>query len=154
MTQANIKNFRVSLGAVNKIIKQKAETGNVGVRKIGKCGRKRKTSKRDNSFIIRESKCNPRKTGDELKRDLEQIGVNVSSSTICRRLIENGRFAKKLIKKQLLTSAMKKKRLEWAIKHKEWTVEVWSKVVFCNESHFYVQGHMCQQFQLNVNLES
>ena len=39
---------------------------------------------------------------------------------------------------------MKKKRLEWAIKHKEWTEEAWIKVVFSDESHFYVQGHNTQ----------
>jgi len=39
--------------------------------------------------------------------------VNVHSSTI-RRLIERGRIARRPKKKQLLTTVMKKKRLQWA----------------------------------------
>ena len=35
---------------------------------------------------------------------------------------------------------MKSKRLAWAKKHKTWTVEEWKKVLFSDESHFYVRG--------------
>ena len=49
-----------------------------------------------------------------LRKDLLSSGVNVSSSTVRRRLIECGRMARRPVKKQLLTANMKKKRLNWA----------------------------------------
>jgi len=35
---------------------------------------------------------------------------------------------------------MKKKRLIWAKKYQDWTTEDWSKVLFSDETHFFVQG--------------
>ena len=66
-------------------------------------------------------------------------GVRISSSTVRRRLLEAGK-AKKFLKNHLLTKKMKKKRLEWARTHKNWTVEDWKKVLFLVKSHFFVQG--------------
>ena len=48
------------------------------------------------------------------------------------------------MKKQLLTREMKVKRLDWARKHKKLTVEDWRRVLFSDESHFYVQGQRSQ----------
>ena len=64
----------------------------------------------------------------------------MSSSTVRRRLLEKGRKARKPKKKQLLTAAMKKKRFNWAKKHKDWSDDDWSRVLFSHESHFFVQG--------------
>ena len=106
------KTVGVSLGSVSSILKQKRETGNVEVQRKGKCGRKRKrkTTKRYDLTLLRKSKLNPRKTSEELKRDMDDSGVHVSSSTVRRRLLEKGRKARRPKKKQLLTAAMKQKR--------------------------------------------
>ena len=78
MTQRDIaKECCVSLGAVNKIIKQKKETGSVEVKRKGKCGRKRKTTPRDKAFLLRDSKLHPRKTSYDLQQDLEKAGVKI-----------------------------------------------------------------------------
>ena len=73
-------------------------------------------------------------------KDLAHAGVKISSSTVRKRLLESGRRAMRPLKKQLLTKKMKSKRLAWAKKHKTWTVEEWKKVLFSDESHFYVRG--------------
>ena len=52
-----------------------------------------------------------------------------------------GRAARKPLRKQLLTKAMKKKRLSWARNHAEWTKGDWRNMIFFNESHFEVHGH-------------
>ena len=96
----------VSLGSVSSILKQKRETGNVEVKRKGRCGRKRKTTKRYDLTLLRKSKLNPRKTSEELKRDMDDSGVHVSSSTVGRRLLEKGRKARRPKKKQLLTAAI------------------------------------------------
>lgn len=68
MTQRDIaKECGVSLGAVNKILKLKRDTGTIDVNRKGKCGRKRKTTARDEAFLIRESKLYPRKTSQDLQ---------------------------------------------------------------------------------------
>ena len=85
-----------------------------------------------------------KKTSVDLKRDLSAAGVNVDSSTIRRRLIERGRLARRPKKKQLLTPIMKKKRLQWAKKHKKWGLQKWRQVIFSDESHFEVQGYRSQ----------
>ena len=72
----------VSLGSVSSILKQKRETGNVEVQRKERCERKRKTTEHDDLILLRNSKINPRKTNEELKRDLDKSGVHVSSSTI------------------------------------------------------------------------
>uniref|UniRef100_A0A3Q3J165 Transposase Tc1-like domain-containing protein n=1 Tax=Monopterus albus TaxID=43700 RepID=A0A3Q3J165_MONAL len=81
---------------------------------------------------------------DALKVDLKEKGIEVSSSTVRRRLLEVGRKAYRPVKKQLLTKAMKVKRYKWALKYKNWTKEDWRKVLFSDESHFFVQGQRSQ----------
>lgn len=130
----------VSLGAVNRILKQKRDIGTIEVNRKGKCGRKRKTTRRDEAFLIRDSKLNPRKTSQELQQDLAHAGVIVHDSTVRKRLIEGGRKTIRPHKKQLLTAAMMKKRYIWAKKYVSWTVEDWRNVLFSDESHFLVQG--------------
>ena len=91
--------------------------------------------------MIKNSVKNPKKTTKDLQRDLALAGVNVASSTVRRRLLEMSRTARRLLRKQLLTKAMKKKRLSWAPNHAGWTEDDWRKMGFSDESHFEVHGH-------------
>ena len=74
-------------------------------------------------MILRNSVRNPTKNSKDLQRDLATAGVNVDSSTIRRRLLQAGRNTRRPHKKQLLTAAMKKKRMKWAKKYKNWRKE-------------------------------
>jgi len=65
-------------------------------------------------MIMRNSVKDPRKTSVDLNRDFSAAVVNAHSSTIRRMLIERGRIARRPKKKQLLTTVIKKKRLQWA----------------------------------------
>jgi transposase len=134
----------VSLATVSRVIKLKHETGSVSPKRKGNCGRKKKTSHRDDAYLIRQSKKDPRKTSDALNLDLKEKGIQISSSTVRRRLIAVGRIARKPVTKQLLTKAMKGKRYKWANKYKNWTKDQWRKVLFTDESHFFVQGQRSQ----------
>ena len=138
----------VSLESVSSILKQKRETENVEVQRKERCGRKRKTTKRDNLTLFRNSKINQRKTSEELIRDLDESGVHVSSSTFGRRVLEKERKARKPKKKQLLPAAMKKKRFNW---EKNWSEDDWSRVLFSDESHFFVQGFNPKFFRCSPN---
>ena len=133
----------VNQSTVSRILKHHSEGSSLNKRK-GKCGRKRKTTCRADAAIIRLSKKDPRKTSDDLQKDIAAAGFAISSSTVRRRLLEKGRKARRPLKKQLLTEDMKRTRLRWANDHKHWTVEDWRRVLFSDESHFYVQGQRSQ----------
>ena len=93
-------------------IKRAKDTGEPRTLRQGRCGRKPKTTPQDVKVMIRNSVENPKKTSKDLQRDLALAGVNVASSTVRRRLLEVGRTARRPLRKQLLTKAMKKKTPE------------------------------------------
>ena len=53
-----------------RIIEQQDATGSVTPRRKGKCGRKRKTTPKDDLVLLRNSKKDPRKTSFDLQKDL------------------------------------------------------------------------------------
>ena len=108
------KLYNVSQSSVARIIKQFKETGSLSPKRKGKCGRKRKTTARNDAYLLRKSKLDPRKTSSDLQKDLSTAGVEISASLVRRRLVFGGRRATRPQKKQLLTVHMKKKRLAWA----------------------------------------
>ena len=48
---------------------------------------------------------------------------------------------------------MKEKRLAWAKKYQKWTKEDWRKVMFSDESQFYVQGQRSQHVRRSAGEE-
>jgi len=107
----NGKEIGIPNSTAGRIIKS-SKNDDVTIERRGRCGRKRKTTARDDQTIMRNSVKDPRKNIVDPKRDLSAAGVNVHSSSIRRRLIERGRIARRPKKKQLLTPVMKKKRLQ------------------------------------------
>ena len=83
-------------------------------KKKGKCGRTRKASTKEVTGLLRESKNDPRKISSALRKDLASAEADISASAVRRRLTECGRPARRQLKKQLLTTAMKRKDLHRA----------------------------------------
>ena len=79
--------------------------------------------------------------GKQLQSDLATLGVFVDPSIIRRRLLASKRIARKPTKKQLLTTKIKKKRLQWEKKYKSWGIDQWEKVIFSDKTHFEVCGY-------------
>jgi len=98
----------VSLATVSRVIKLKQDTGWVSPKRKGKCGREMKNTPRDDGHLLRKSKRDPRKKSDTSNTDLKENFIQISSSTARRRLIAASRKARRPVKKQLLTKAMKK----------------------------------------------
>ena len=119
--------------SVNEILKKKRLTGSVKDAKIP--GLKRKTSEREDRLMVRKRKSNRYKTAPQIKAEmLIGHGVNISVSTTQRRLREAGLKRCKPRKKPRLTARHKKSRLRFAQAHKDSTAELWSKVIFSDES--------------------
>ena len=104
--------------------------------------RKRKSLIRSDRTLIRISLRNRKLISKELSRELkESSGVELSASTVRRRLLENGLRGCKARKKPLLTEKQRKYGLEWARSHVKWSVEKWRKVLFSHESTFTLNNH-------------
>jgi transposase len=126
----------VAKSSVSRIICAYKYSGPVSPNRKGNCGTKRKTTPRTDELLLRNSRLHPTLTSKDLQRDLLTPGIDIDASTVRRTLLEDGRKAREPIKKQLLTSAMKQKRLASANKNRSWATDDWKKVAFSDESHF------------------
>jgi hypothetical protein len=119
-----------SSGAVSKIIKLKSETGSVSPQRKGRCGLKNKMTFKDDVFLLRESEIDPHKTSFDLQNDLTTAGVQVHEATVCRRLLDFGRKARKQAKKLLLAEVMRKKYSVGARNSKLGLQQIGEKLIF------------------------
>ena len=65
---------------------------------------------------------------------------HISTSTVQRRLCESGLHGQIAAKKPLLKDTNKKKRLVWAKKHEQWTLDQWKSVLWSDVSKFAIFG--------------
>ena len=70
--------------------------------------------------------------------------TDISTSTVQRTLCESGLHGQIAAKKPLLNDN-NKKRLAWAKKHEQWTLDRWKSVLWCDESK-------CEMFSSNYNV--
>lgn len=93
-------------------------------------GRPRKTSVQDDRAIVRESKRDRRQPLAEI-----QVNVlpNVSIRTIKRRLLEHEIKKWRAANRPKIDAIIARKRLEWALRYKDWTWEDWVRVVWSDE---------------------
>lgn len=102
-------------------------------------GRRKITTDREDRLLIRQSLQDRKKTALELAAALsEGKSRSVSACTVRRRLIAAGLKGCKARKKPWLSEHNKKNRLQWALRHRDWTVEDWSNVLWSDESNFEV----------------
>ncbi len=87
--------------------------------------RKKFTTNRENSSLMRIVKQNRFKNLGELHKEWTEAGVKASRATTHRRVKEFG-------------YSCHQKRLTWAKEKKNWTVAQWSKVLFSDESKFCI----------------
>ncbi len=101
-----------------------------------KCGRKRCTTNRENRSLMRIVKQNRFKNLGELHKKLTEAGVKASRATTHRRVKEFSYSCRITLVKPLLNHRQRQRRLTWAKEKKNWTVALWSKVFFSDESKF------------------
>lgn len=128
--------YKLSLSGARKILKMyEKRNSNESFKKL--CGRKRKTSERDDHHIAVLAKKTPFISSRVIK---DEIKLSVSSRTIRRRLHEVGLksfFAKK---KPLLRAANIRKRLDFAKKYINMPKTFWDKVIWSDESKFELKN--------------
>ena len=94
-------------------------------------GRPRITTRADDKFLRLQFLRNPFMTVPEVKLHHPHILGHVSKATLWHRLrVELKLPLRKAAKKPLLTARMRRQRIEWCKKYKNWTKEQWSKVIY------------------------
>lgn len=122
------------------IINVYVTTGDIK-RKTGS-GRKRKTSGRQDRAIVKIAKqdpfCSSRSMSNKAKID---HNIEVSRKTIERRLKEAGLNSYVAKKKPFISALNIKKRLDFALSHKDWTVDQWKRILWTDETFFNLSYH-------------
>ncbi len=106
-------------------------------------GRKRKTTAEQDEQIEQEARETKFTTPRRIKR---KLGLDVSSRTIDRRLIEVGLFGRVAQHKKKFSAEEKRKRLSFAEGYKGWTADDWMRVEFADEKIFWGEGFWGQVF--------
>ena len=133
------KKIKVSSKGVQITIKRFKDTGTH--RDRARTGRPKVTSTQEDKHIVVTSKRNRRLTAPEICAHINRTRENpISLTTVKRRLRGAGLKGCIAVKKPLLRPINKKKRLEWALQHRNWTMEQWKNVLWTDESKFEVFG--------------
>jgi hypothetical protein len=105
------------------------------IKDLPKAGRLPKLDDRTKRRLARMMQKGEVTTATELAQTaLSYDNIRISPSTARRMLHEKGLKARHMIRKPMLTRAHKKKRLEFAISHRDWTVTQWKQVIFSDET--------------------
>jgi transposase len=116
---------------VGRIIRQFKKTGNYTKKK--QTGRPRKLSKMDSRQLVRLVHEDRRGNLEDFRKLMR---ADVSIATLRRELHRQGIHCRVARKKPFLTARHIAKRLEFARKYKDWTVEQWRKVLWTDEASF------------------
>jgi transposase/uncharacterized coiled-coil protein SlyX len=106
-------------------------------------GRKRKTTAVQDAAIMDEAKATKFTTPRRIRR---KLGLDVSSRTIDRRLIEVGLFGRVARHKRKFSDEEIRKRMSFAQGYKRWTADDWMRVEFADEKIFWGEGFWGQVF--------
>ena len=124
---------KASKTAVHSILKKIQETGSVEDKK--RTGRPRKIKEADVRYLKLQSLRDRFKTSTQLAVDLQRTtGTNISPSCVRKLLIKEDLPGRVAARKPLFRRGNIKKRLEYAKEHKDWSLEMWNRVLFTDES--------------------
>lgn len=135
------KDVACDVRSVRHWISHYQEHGNVD--DLRRSGRKRKTTPEQDASIEQEAKRIKFTTPRRIKR---KLGLDVSSRTIDRRLIEVGLFGRVARHKKKFSDEERRKRLSFAQGYKGWTADDWMRVEFADEKIFWGEGFWGQVF--------
>ena len=135
---------KLRIGSISKIIQCSKSTVKYWLNKyevnkdltnLKKCDRYRCTTQKKDNNILQIGKREKSVNSTWIQNKIKKKGVNVSISTITRRLKEHGAKWNYPIVKSLLEKKHRENRLNWANKVMETN---WNKVIFTDESSFHI----------------
>lgn len=139
------RELKISKTAVDYNVKKFASSQSVENKT--RSGRPKVTTSSEDRKIVITSKRNRRLTAPEIAAEVNvERSQPVSVSTVKRRLQEADLHGRVALRKPLLRAINKKKRLQWAKEHKDWTLDAWKNVLWSDESKFEVYGSRRRTF--------
>ena len=136
------RTLKVYSSAVAKTIQRCDETGSH--EDHHRKGRPRVTSTAEDKFIwvisLRNRQLTAPQIAAQVNASQSSSNRHISTSTVQRRLRESGVHGRIAAKEPPLKETIKKKRLSWAKKHEQWTLDRWKSVFWSDESKFEIFG--------------
>ncbi|CAF1477350.1 unnamed protein product [Adineta ricciae] len=106
---------------------------------LKRSGRPKKLSARDERHLKRLVKGENRLSAAKITSDLNSsLPKPVTRRTVCNYLTKLGFEYKVKLKKQWLSKKHRERRIAWCRQYVHWTIDDWRKVIFSDESTFYV----------------
>ncbi|EIE89009.1 hypothetical protein RO3G_13720 [Rhizopus delemar RA 99-880] len=103
--------------------------------RIDKGGRPKALTKREQQHLVRAVTVDGLENAVQAQQSLEQnLGKSVSVNTVRRALRDAGLVSFVRPKKPLINERNRKKRLQWARQHIDWTVNDWMNVIWSDET--------------------
>ena len=133
------------LKTIYRNLKKIEETGDV--KHKGGSGRIKKITADASRAIGQYIRRNPTLSSVSIAKKLDDIGVNVSCSTVSRHLADLGYRNALPLSTPMLTSAHKQKRVEWAQKHKD---DNWKNTLFSDETSFQLFRNTIKHWYKNA----
>lgn len=126
--------FNVSQSVISRLVNRHAENGSVSERP--RTGRPRVTTRAEDRYITISARREALSTCRILRQQLQNATrLQVSLSTVRRRLNEIDLRSRRLLRRIPLTLADRRRRLDWARERVHW-VEEWKSVLFTDESRY------------------
>uniref|UniRef100_A0A8C5R0D3 Transposase n=1 Tax=Leptobrachium leishanense TaxID=445787 RepID=A0A8C5R0D3_9ANUR len=97
-------------------------------------------------YLKRRVEKSPRVTAEELRKDLSDVGTEVSAQTIRRTLRNEGLHARTPRRTPLLSPKNKKSRLQYAKSHVDKPQKFWDSVLWTDETKLELFGPMDQRY--------
>ena len=123
------KEVRCAKSSVQYWLKRYEETGDV--KETQKSGRPRKTTEEQDQIILEAQAADSEAVVKDIHKQAKRKKIDVSPSTVRRRLVEAGLTYAPPMVKPLLSELHRQKRVEWAQTHLNVN---WNEVLFTDES--------------------
>uniref|UniRef100_A0A8C5LMJ6 Transposase n=1 Tax=Leptobrachium leishanense TaxID=445787 RepID=A0A8C5LMJ6_9ANUR len=109
-------------------------------------GRKKMLTSTAVRYLKRRVEKSPRVTAEELRKDLSDVGTEVSAQTIRRTLRNEGLHARTPRRTPLLSPKNKKSRLQYAKSHVDKPQKFWDSFLWTDETKLELFGPMDQRY--------
>lgn len=125
----------VSPSVIHRVVKRYEDTGQY-TRRPGQ-GRKRKTNRNEDRFMVLSALRRRTSTARDLQNDLRTAhNTDISGQTVRNRLRDAGLRSRKPVRALSLNRGHKVARVMFARQHANWELRHWRRVLFTDESRF------------------
>lgn len=125
--------FSVHISTIKRVCQKQRATGSI--ENLRRSGRRKSTTDRQDRLMVRIAMQNRTTSSHNIKQQFfSQTQCNITSQTVRNRLHSEGLRSRVAPKKVMISAINKRKRLQWAQQHRNWTSEDWARVIWSDET--------------------